>query len=209
MKKTENRFLLQPETDNLSDYLAVSEIIDFDDRNLQNFGDRLSINAKNDVELALKVYEYVRDAIAHSWDIRASVVTCEASQVLQYGHGLCFAKSHLLAALLRYLNIPTGFCYQKLIFDDANPGYFTLHGLNAIYLESLNKWIRVDARGNKPGVKAEFSTVTEILAYPIREDWQEIDFPTIFATPDRQLIDRLKQENNLQVLIDNLPARLS
>lgn len=110
---------------------------------------------------------------------------------------------------MRYLNIPTGFCYQKLIFDDANPGYFTLHGLNAIYLESLNKWIRVDARGNKPGVKAEFSTSDEVLAYPIREDWQEIDFPTIFATPDRQLIDRLKQENNLQILINNLPDRLS
>jgi transglutaminase-like putative cysteine protease len=204
-----NQLVLKPESSNLSDYLAASEIIDYKDSRIQTLGDRISNNTNSEIELALKLYEYVRDAIAHSWDIRSSVVTYKASQVLQHGHGLCFAKSHLLAALLRYLNIPTGFCYQKLVFDDENPGCFTLHGLNAIYLESLKKWIRVDARGNKPGVQAEFSLDREVLAFPIRTDWHEIDFPIIFARPDRQVIDCLQREENLQALIYNLPENLN
>jgi len=40
------------------------------------------------------------------------VVTCSASEVLREGTGICFAKSHLLAALLRAVGIPAGLCYQ-------------------------------------------------------------------------------------------------
>jgi len=36
-------------------------------------------------------------------------VTCKASDVLIYGTGYCYAKSHLLAALLRANAIPAGF----------------------------------------------------------------------------------------------------
>ena len=63
-------------------------------------------------------YEYVRDNNSLSADINEDVLTCTASEVLEVGHGICFAKSHLLAALLRAKSIPTGFCYQKLILDD-------------------------------------------------------------------------------------------
>lgn len=57
-------------------------------------------------------------------------VTCRASEVLKEGHGLCFAKSNLLAVLLRFMDIPVGFCYQTLVHEDG----FVLHGLNAAYL---------------------------------------------------------------------------
>ena len=58
-------------------------------------------------------------------------------------------KAYLLAAILRNLGIPTGFCYQKLILDVEEKPWLVIHGLNAIYLKSVSKWIRVDARGNK------------------------------------------------------------
>lgn len=32
------------------------------------------------------------------------MITCDTSEVLKAGHGICFAKSHLLSALLYGLN---------------------------------------------------------------------------------------------------------
>ena len=40
--------------------------------------------------------------------------------------------------------------------------------LNTVYIDSLQKWIRLDARGNKPGVNAKFSLAEEKLAFPAR-----------------------------------------
>ncbi|WP_338430147.1 transglutaminase domain-containing protein [Synechococcus elongatus] len=40
--------------------------------------------------------------------------------MLEYRTGYCYAKSHLLVALLRACSIPAGFCYQRLSFDAAN-----------------------------------------------------------------------------------------
>ncbi|MBL0716467.1 MAG: transglutaminase family protein [Desulfosarcina sp.] len=71
-----------------------------------------------------------------------------------HGTGYCYSKSHLLAALLRANDIPAGLCYQRLTVSDNKPP-FCIHGLNAVYLEQ-HGWYRLDARGNKSGVTAEF-----------------------------------------------------
>lgn len=81
------------------------------------------------------------------------ILTCTASEVLSAGHGICFAKSHLLAAILRCKSVPAGFCYQKLILDDETAPVLIYHGLNGVYIKEYQKWIRLDARGNKEGVK--------------------------------------------------------
>lgn len=47
-------------------------------------------------------------------------VTCSASDVLQHRSGICYAKSNLLAALLRKEGIPTRFCYQRLILFEQS-----------------------------------------------------------------------------------------
>jgi Transglutaminase-like superfamily len=51
----------------------------------------------------------------HSYDIGASEVSVSASDVIHHGHGICFAKAHLLAALLRSNAIPAGLCYRNLL----------------------------------------------------------------------------------------------
>lgn len=198
---------LEIETNYINEYLAASEIINYDNQNIQAVAERLSKITNNKIELAKTVYEYVRDNISHSFDINGKVVTCEASNVLNQ-EGICFAKSHLLAAILRCLNTPTGFCYQKLILNDANKSLMTLHGLNAIYLESLDKWIRVDARGNKAGVKAEFDLEREVLAFPIRAEYQEIDFPIVYSKPNENVIAALRKSKTREELISNLPDEL-
>jgi len=193
---------------NINEYLKASEVIDYDNKNIQAVAVKLATTTNNKIDLAKTVYEYVRDTIPHSFDINGNVVTCEASNVLKYQEGICYAKSHLLAALLRCLGIPTGFCYQKLVLDDADKSLMTLHGLNAIYLESLDKWIRVDARGNKEGVKAEFNLEREVLAFPVREEYQEIDFQTVYSKPNEKVVAALRNSKTRDDLIANLPGEL-
>jgi len=54
-------------------------------------------------------------------------------------------------------------CYQRLSLDGAGSPY-SLHGLNAIYLKEFG-WYRVDSRGNKEGVNAQFVPPHEQLAF--------------------------------------------
>lgn len=199
---------LTPQKQDFDQYLAASEVIDYDSPNVQELAEKLSGNTEHEIQLAKRVYQYVRDYISHSFDINNDTVTCKASDVLKDRSGICFAKSHLLAAVLRYLKIPTGFCYQRLVFDDSDPLYLTLHGLNAIYLSSLHRWIRVDARGNKPGVKAEFSIDEEVLAFPVRSDLGEVDYSTIYAQPNLNIVKALQTSCSCQELANNLPNDL-
>jgi transglutaminase-like putative cysteine protease len=101
---------------------------------------------------------------------------------------------------LRYLGIPTGFCYQKLEFD----GKMGLHGLNAVFIESIDKWIRLDARGNGKGINARFSIGEEYLAYLPEEEKNEIDFRVIYAEPDRRVVEILRQSRNLTEALDKI-----
>src|SRR5689334_6904670 len=68
-------------------------------------------------------FEFVRDRIKHSRDHELDPATWRASDVLQHGTGYCYAKSHLLTALLRANALPAGFCYQRLSVNDSGPPY--------------------------------------------------------------------------------------
>lgn len=146
--------ILKPVTDKLESYLEESYIIDFSCKNIISTSALIGTHSNNELEYIKNAYEYVRDCIAHSNDVGLNDVTCKASEVLSRRHGICFAKSHLLAALLRVQGIPVGFCYQRLILDDDTAPFLILHGLNGIFLRDYNKWIRLDPRGNKAGVNA-------------------------------------------------------
>jgi transglutaminase-like putative cysteine protease len=61
-----------------------------------------------DIDTMRVAYDIVRDRYPHSMDIHAPAVSVSASDVLRHGHGICFAKSHLLAAVLRTCGIATG-----------------------------------------------------------------------------------------------------
>ena len=190
-------------------YLEPNEIIDFDKstqiRNLSGF---ILSNSKDETDFIKNAFEYVRDNISHSADISGKIVTCKASEVLTAGEGICYAKSHLLAALLRSCGVQTGFCYQRLILDDENAPYLVLHGLNAVYISEVDKWIRLDARGNKPGVDAQFSLYDEKLAFTVRTDKGEEDIPDIFAKPDINAVNALTCHKTLEALWANLPGNI-
>jgi len=196
------------ESPNLTDYLERTSIIDFDNDEIQNLAKEIYKKSSGQLDYIKNTYEYVRDKIAHSADIMENHITCIASEVLKEKHGIYFAKSHLLAALLRYFKIPTGFCYQRLILDDIRYPYLVVHGLNGVYIEELDKWIRLDAKGNKEGVNAQFSIDKEILAFPVRKELGEENIPIIFVNPINSVITALTSYKSREELWKQLPSEI-
>ena len=195
--------------DDMKSYLAFSHYIDADEPSIQRKAIELRESADCEIELAKAAYYFVRDEIKHSWDTQDKRVTVTASDTLREGVGICWAKANLLAALLRANSIPTGICYQRLTLGDTPESGYCIHALNAIFLKSIGKWIRVDARGNKDGIQAEFSIDKEHLAFPIRKEYDEIDYKVVYAEPILRTMDIL--ENSTDVLytyLHSLPERI-
>ncbi|MFD0715507.1 transglutaminase family protein [Paenibacillus sp. GCM10027626] len=197
------------ESSSLQDYLAVSDIVDYDHWSIKDLAEQLYNQSTDEIEFVRSAFEFVRDSIAHSWDIQSPRITCKASDVLQFKEGICYAKSNLLCAIVRGKGIPAGFCYQRLTLGDTPDTGYVVHALNAVYLRAIGRWIRVDARGNKPGVDAQFSLAEEKLAFPVREMYEEIDYPVIYAAPHPKTISALLQNSDcLTMYLHKLPAEL-
>ncbi len=198
-----------PYTNDRKKYLEDSDIIDYNSKEISDLSERLFTESENSLDYIKNVFEYVRDRISHSADAGKDVITCSASEVLAAGHGICFAKSHLLAALLRCKGVPCGFCYQKLVLDDETAPVLIYHGLNGVYLEGHKKWIRLDARGNKEGVNAQFSVDGERLAFPIRPDKGEEDDFVVYPEPDAEVLRVLRENRTRTELWEDLPTKLA
>jgi len=183
-------------------FLAPSTYIDFDQPEVRACARRLAEGAASEADVVRACFEFVRDEIRHSSDFQLNPVTCKASDVLRHGTGYCYAKSHLLAALLRANGIPAGLCYQRLSVGTGGAPY-CLHGLNAVYLKDFG-WYRIDARGNKPGIDARFDPPVEHLAFAIRER-EERMLPEIWAEPLNVVVDALARYATWDQVLANLP----
>lgn len=190
----------------LDDYLSETPMINFSHQSIKKLSSTLHNNNPDDISRIKACFEYVRDHISHSFDIQATQVTCIASEVLEAKHGICYAKSHLLTALLRGMSIPAGICYQKQQFlGKSTEPKMCLHALNAAYIGSLERWVRFDARGNKPGVNAQFSLETEQLAFPLDLSLGEEDYMEIYAEPLPCILNVLQEQKTCELLRANLP----
>lgn len=186
-------------------FLAVSRIIDHDHRAIREKARELSAGPADPVITAERCFLFVRDEILHSGDYALNPVTLNASDVLKYRTGFCYAKSHLLAALLRANGIPAGLCYQRLALAGTGSP-FALHGLNAVYLP-VHGWYRIDARGNRPGIDARFRPPDESLAFVPRAPGER-DLPGIFAEPLPEVVEVLGRSLTFDQVLAGLPDRL-
>lgn len=184
------------ESNDISDYLKSDKHIDFYNESIQQKTDELFASLSDETEKIKAAYMFVRDEIHHSGDIDSERVTKMASEVLKYKEGICVAKSLLLAAILRCGGIPVGLCYQRLTKGDTPDTGYIIHGLNAVFLSDKKKWIRLDARGNKQNIDVQFSTHKEQIAFPIRVEYGEIDYPTIYAKPHHMVMEALEKRKN-------------
>lgn len=188
----------------LTIFLAENRYVDFSSPIIKKKADELFCGINNDVEKAKIAYEYVRDEIPHSFDINAKTITARASDVLKYRTGICHAKANLLAALLRSQSIPAGFCFQHItLADDDSLGY-CIHCYNAVFV--VGHWIRVDARGNTNRIDAQFSLDKPILAFPIRNEYDEYFWDGIYANPHLETMKMLEKATSIQDIIDNIPC---
>jgi transglutaminase-like putative cysteine protease len=186
----------------MESFLRATEVIDWQQRSVHAQALELAKGASGDAQIARRCFEWVRDNIQHSADFKRNPVTCAASEVLANATGYCYAKSHLLAALLRANGIPAGFCYQRLSIDDQGPSY-SLHGFNAIFLSEFG-WYKVDSRGNKPGVDAQFCPPRERLAFRLNFR-EERNFTEILPDPLPIVVSALRRYSTWDEMLRNLP----
>lgn len=186
----------------MKEYLQTSEIIDWNHTAILALSQTIASEHSTSEAIAKACFEWVRDEIHHSYDYQMNPITCRASEVLQHKTGYCYAKSHLLAALLRANGIPAGFCYQRLSINDQGAPY-CLHGFNAVYLPEVG-WYRVDARGNREGVDAQFTPPQERLAFKTQVS-EEADFPAILSKPLQVVVEALQAQSTWDEMLRNLP----
>ena len=186
----------------MNEFLTPTAVIDSNAPSVVALAARLAGEGADDEAIARSCFFWVRDNVQHSSDCSLQAVTCSASEVLAQRVGFCFAKSHLLAALLRARGIPAALCYQRLALDESR-GLFCLHGLVAVFL-SRHGWYRVDPRGNKPGVATDFSPPAERLAFIPRLPG-ECDIATRFADALPGVVAVLRQCRTADEVAANLP----
>ncbi len=195
------------ESSNIKDYLKENRDVDFSHLAIREKSKELFEGCTSEISKIKRAFEFVRDEIAHSWDIQSTRITRKASEVLVFKEGICYAKSNLFAALLRSVNIPTGFCYQRLTIGDTPDTGYCVHALNAVYLSELEKWIRLDTRGNKEGINAQFSVDNEHLAFPIRKYYDEKNYEIIYMDPVEKTMETLSSNDNcLEMYMNFLPT---
>lgn len=182
--------------DDINEYLSVSKYINWNETTILKKAESFKVQTSDEINLIKMIYEFVRDEINHSWDVQDKRVTKTATEVLEQKVGICWAKSNLLAALLRACGIPTGICYQCLTLGDSPETGLCIHALNAVYIKSMDKWIRLDARGNKEGVNAQMNLEQEQLAFPVRQDIGEEDYKNIYANPSEKLMNILEESTD-------------
>ncbi|WP_428737326.1 transglutaminase-like domain-containing protein [Sulfurimonas sp.] len=184
-------------------FLQESEYVNFSHPEVKALAQKLSVGLSDDAQIAKECFLYVRDKIHHSGDYKDQITTLKASEVLEHKTGWCYAKSILLAALLRANNIPTGFCYQRLSCSEYEDDIYCLHGLNAVHLKNFG-WYKIDARGNKEGVNAQFDPPNEQLAFIAQEN--EYDLPEIYDKPLEVIIEALKNNKTYDEMVANFPV---
>ena len=186
----------------MDQFLRATEVIDWQHPGIVARARVLRDDVDDVVDIARRCFEWVRDEIQHSGDFGLSAVTCAASEVLREGSGYCYAKSHLLAALLRANDIAAGLCYQRLSEDDEGR-HFCLHGFNAVLLPDVG-WYRADPRGNRAGIDAQFTPPVERLAFTVRLAGER-DLPEVWPDPLPVVVQTLRAHTRADILGKHLP----
>ena len=202
----------EPESDELGRYLEDTITIDWQTPAVMQQARTLLEGCDTPEERVRALFEFVRDEVDHSVDRSVDPetheTTCRASEVLAERTGLCYAKSHLLAGMLRYAGFPSGFCYARLASAEE-PARLTLHGFNAVYWAPTESWLFLDARGNRPGIEAECRFEPPwSLAWAPNADAGEAFLPFIYKRPGKRIIDLLERAPNFAAVLRNLPDSL-
>ena len=188
---------------NLELFLCEDKYVNYSSQNIikksiELFTDKHSVNDKVKI-----VFDFIQNEIPHSGTIQNAKVTSCASSVLEYKTGICHSKANLFAALLRSQNIPTGFCYQHVTFDEDDSKGYALHCFNAIYIN--NNWLKLDASDKTQGDNDQFSIDKPYFAFKNRPEYDEYFFDGIWATADIKVMNILQNAKHLGDVFNGFP----
>ncbi|MDD3573919.1 transglutaminase family protein [Methanospirillum sp.] len=183
----------------ITPYLSSTGVINCTNAEIRTLARTITTNETDDIGRVKALYTWVRDSIAHSNDSGYKDLMWCATDVLSARHGLCFGKSHLFVALCRALGIPAGLCYQRVGSEDKR---LVLHGLAAVYFEQVDRWIRLDPRGNKPGIDAGFSLEEEKIAYEPSHEGEWLD-QHIYPEPWQDIVHLVDLSSDVSEFIKN------
>lgn len=169
------------------DHLGADAVVESTAPEVVALARRLGAGAGDERGFTHAAFDWVRDEIAHAGDAGDPRFAVSATEVLADGVGWCYAKAHLLTAVLRAGGVPAGLCYQRLADGDGH----VVHGLLAVHLDGA--WHRQDPRGNKVGVEAEFSLGEERLAWPVDPGAGEVDWPEVHVVPAPGVVAALRR----------------
>lgn len=182
----------------MSPFLRSTAIVNWDHPEVLALASYLAKQSDEPLALIVRTFNWVRDQIEHSWEYQKEAVHLKASDVLINKHGCCFAKSHLLAALLRANGISTGFAYQK-VNSDWGESQHRLYGFNSVYLPHAG-WCDLDAGGTRQGVKTSFFPPETSLTYPDAER-----IKGIWPNPLNCVVDAMINARHVRELYLTLP----
>lgn len=186
-------------------FLEETEYADFSAQSIRELSERLFDNLTTDGERIKAAFDFVNTQIPHTADIGGNVLPFRASEVLAAGTGVCFAKSNLLAALLRSVGIKTGFAYQYLTLDDKDDSQgYAIHGLNAVYYGG--KWLLMDARGGRSAV---FSLERHVIAFPLKKKYGEYFIDGVFARQDSGVVKLFGEISSRTELWRSIPQKIT
>lgn len=150
------------------------------------------------------IFEFVRDDIADSLDVDTDDLVCTASEVLRAGHGLGYARSHLLVALARGAGVAAGFGYQRLR-STADPQRFAQHGFAVVYEPEAKRWIALDPTRSADGAEPEFTLDRHVLGRLTDPELGEETTAVVYSKPSKRIVDTLSRAGSLARIRDRMP----
>jgi len=199
----------KPDRAGFDRYLEDTIVVDWQTPSVLECAREFGRGAEQEPKRVEAAFLFVRDEIRQSLDGETDELPCSASQVLKAREGLSYAKSHLLAALLRAGGVPSGFGYQRIVDLETSAGY-ALHGFVVCWLSSLERWVALDPRGNTATVHTEFRVEgPPSLAYePDPQSGEAVSW-VFFARPLKGVVDLLDRGEGLGRVRRHLPANIS
>ena len=140
--------------DNLNLFLKETKYCNFNNKKIKQLAFEITKGAKSEKDKAITLFYYVRDSILY----RVGHWNRKATETLVERKGVCTSKSNLLVALLRSLNIPSGYGVMEVrgdeYFGPIVPDFLkdkiskkSVHVYACVYLN--NVWIKCDPSDDK------------------------------------------------------------
>lgn len=133
----------------LEKYKVAGEFIDSDDAGVQEFAQRVTAGAEDQVSRAVKLYYAVRDGILYDpYYAGEEKRYFRASDCLLAKKGFCIPKAALLAASARWLGIPARVAFAdvrnhlstKKLIELIGGDIFIWHSFTELHLEG--QWVK-------------------------------------------------------------------